>query len=408
MKRIRWIGAAVCLSVLLCACGKEKPTENIPETDKPAATASATPLLSADEAFSHAEEMVRGMTLEEKIGQMFLVDLLQLDARPSLDGYADRVTSNMREAIRQYHIGGVCLTQGNIKGIDQTQQLIGDLQSAAASGSALYVAVEEDGGGTHSISSQVDELKETGFVAPWEMGQNMTGKQVYESGKTIAGELTSLGVNLNLAPVADIADESNPEYAVRCLGNDADSVSKVLDDFVSGMRDGGLAVSLRHFPGIGNVSGDVTEKILENQDSLMTLRDDNFSAYQSGIKAGADCVMMSNVVVSKVTVKKIPAFMSEDVVTKLLREELDFEGVIMTSPMNDNVIPNNYTYGYAAVSAVKAGCDMIVLPGDFKQCHEALLEAVREGKISEKVINTSVRRILQNKIQRGIVVIGKQ
>lgn len=398
----------VFLSVLLCACGEKEQPENVPETDKPLATATATPLLSEDEAFSQAEEMVKGMTLEEKIGQMFLVDLLQMDSRPSLDGAADRVTAKMKEAIRQYHIGGVYLTRGNIKRIDQTQQLIGDLQSGVATGGALYVAVEEDGGGTHSISSQVDELKETGFVTPQEMGQNMTRQQIYESGKTIAGELTSLGVNLNLAPVADIGNENNPEYASRCLGNDPDSVSEVLDDFVSGMRDGGLAVSLRHFPGIGNVVGDVTETILENQDSLMTLRDNNFATYQSGIKAGADCIMVSNVAVSKVTVKKIPAFMSEDVVTKLLREELDFEGIIMTGPMNENVIRNNYTYGYAAVSAVKAGCDMIVLPGDFKECYEALLEAVKEGKINEKVINTSVRRILQNKIRRGILVFEKQ
>lgn len=408
MKQIRWIGVMVVLSVLLCACGEKEQPENVPETDKPVATATATPLLSEDEAFSQAEEMVKGMTLEEKIGQMFLVDLLQMDSRPSLDGAADRVTAKMKEAIRQYHIGGVYLTRGNIKRIDQTQQLIGDLQSGVATGGALYVAVEEDGGGTHSISSQVDELKETGFVTPQEMGQNMTRQQIYESGKTIAGELTSLGVNLNLAPVADIGNENNPEYASRCLGNDPDSVSEVLDDFVSGMRDGGLAVSLRHFPGIGNVVGDVTEAILENQDSLMTLRDNNFATYQSGIKAGADCIMVSNVAVSKVTVKKIPAFMSEDVVTKLLREELDFEGIIMTGPMNENVIRNNYTYGYAAVSAVKAGCDMIVLPGDFKECYEALLEAVKEGKINEKVINTSVRRILQNKIRRGILVFEKQ
>lgn len=408
MKQLRWMGLTVLLTVLLCACGAEEETRDVPVTDKPAVAATATPLVSEDEAFSQAEDMVKSMTLQEKIGQMFLVDLFQLDSHPSLNGAADRVTANMREAIRQYHIGGVYLTGGNIKSIEQAQQLIGDLQSSAATGSALYVAVEEEGGGEHSISSRVSALKETGYVTPQEMGQSMTDRQIYESGKTLAGELTSLGANLNLAPVADIGSENNPEYAIRCLGDDADEVSEVLDDFVSGMRDGGLAVSLRHFPGIGNVPGDFTETILENTDSLMTLRDQNFAVYRSGIRAGADCVMVSNVAVSKVTVKKIPAFMSEDVVTKLLREELDFEGVIMTSPMNENVIRNNYTYAYVAVEAVKAGCDMIVLPGNFTECYNALYTAVEEGRIDEKVINTSVRRILQNKIRRGILVFGKQ
>lgn len=411
MKQIRWMGAMLLIAMLMCACGKEQK-EDIQETDKPAVTATVTPtskdVPSADEAFSQAEELVKSMTLEEKIGQMFLVDLLQLDSQPSLDGSVDRVTAEMRDQIRDYHIGGVFLTSVNVKNVEQVRQLVKDLQSGAATGGALYVAVEEDGGGMYSISSQVDELKQTGFVTPQEMGRNMTAQQIYESGKTIADELTSLGVNLNLAPVADIGSEKNPEYASRCLGSDADTVSELLDKFVSGMRDGGLAVSLRHFPGIGNVEGDVTESILENQDNLMTLRDNNFSAYQSGIKAGADCVMVSNVAVSKVTVKKVPAFMSEDIVTKLLREELDFEGVIMTSPMNDNVIRNNYTDAYAAKAAVKAGCDMIVLPSNFRECYEALLEAVKDGEINEKVINTSVRRILQNKIRRGILVFDKQ
>ena len=91
--------------------------------------------------------------------------------------------------------------------------------------------------------------------------------------------------------------------------------------------------------------------------------------------------------------------------TKLLREELGFDGIVMTSPLNDNVIENNYTNEFAVVEAVKAGCDLIVLPGDFKECYEALITAVNEGRIDEKVINTSVRRILQNKIQRGILVL---
>lgn len=411
MKQLRWMGLAVCLMWGLCACAFGGQVEKTTGSDKPEAsetaevTATATPLISEDDAFSEAEDMVKKMTLEQKIGQMFIVDLLQLDEKPSLDGNAYKATTDMKEAIQKYNVGGVYLTKKNINSIKQTRKLTSELQGCVASGSALYVAVEEDGGGANSISSKVEELKETGFVTPQEMGQNMTSQQLYESGKTIAGELTDLGVNLNLAPVADLGSEQNPEYSVRCLGTEAESVSILLKDFVSGMRDSGLGVTLRHFPGIGNVSGDTTEEILENTDSLMTLRDNNFVPYTSGIEAGADCVMVSNVAFSRVTVKKNPAFMSEDIVTKLLREELKFEGIIMTSPMNDNVIRKNYTYEFAAVEAVKAGCDMIVLPGNFKECYDALVTAVKEGRIDEKVINTSVRRILQNKIQRGILVL---
>ena len=104
----------------------------------------------------------------------------------------------------------------------------------------------------------------------------------------------------------------------------------------------------------------------------------------------------------------MPAFMSQDIVTKILREELNFDGVIMTSPFDDNVIRNCYTYEYATVQAVKAGCDIIVLPGELERCYEALLDAVKRGKVEEEIINTSVCRILQNKIQRGILVVDNK
>ena len=275
----------------------------------------------------------------------------------------------------------------------------------SVSGGALYVAVEEEGGGEHSLSAKVPELKDTGYITQSEMGKNMTEQQAYQTGKTIAGELAGIGINLNLAPVSDLASEINPEYALRCFGKETDKVSEMLRGIVPGMRENGIAVTLKYFPGIGNVPGETTEEILENSDSLMALRKNNFSVYSEGIKAGADCVMVSNVSVNKVTMKKIPAFMSGDIVTSLLREEMDFDGIIMTPPLNDNVIRNKYTAGFVVTEAIKAGCDMLVLPGSLPESYQAVIEAVRTGQIDEKVINTAVRRILQNKILRGILVL---
>ncbi len=405
MKRLLWVGILAFVIGSICACTRQSDESQTDQTEEPVATATATPVVSYNDAFQAAEAMVKEMTLEEKIGQMFLVDLHQLDTDRSLDGSIRKVTDKMKETIQKYNIGGVYLMKENIQNTKQAQRLIQDLQSSAVTGGALYVAVEEDGGGEYSISTKVADLTDTGYATPSEMGENMTANQVYEAGQTIAEELIPLGINLNLSPVADIGDEANPSYAMRCLGTDADTVSSLLDDFVTGMTDGGLSVTLSSFPGIGSVSGDTTEDILESDDSLMTLRNTNFTTYSSGIEAGADCVMMSNVVYTKIDTSKVPAFMSQDIVTKLLREELKFEGIIMTCPLDDNVITNNYTNEFAVVEAVKAGCDLILLPDDLEESYEALLEAVREGKIDEKVINTSVRRILQNKIQRGILEI---
>lgn len=414
MKRLLWIAFLVLTAFAVCACGetqKQDGQATAETTVQPsevvsgsAVTASPTPI-TASEAYAQAENMLVNMTLEQKIGQMFLVDLYQLDPKRTLDGTMHSVTADMGEAIRLYNIGGVYLTEINIEDKKQCRELIQDLQAETVTGGALYVAVEEDGGGENSISARVAALSDTGYISPGEMGTAMSEKQIYQAGKNIGSALTKLGINLNLSPVADIGDEKNPQYMTRCLGTEPELVANMLGNYVRGMRESGLAVTLKHFPGIGNVPGDYTETVLENTDSLMALRNNNFLTYQSGIEAGADCVMVSNVSASEITVKKIPAFMSHDIVTKLLREELSFDGVIMTPPFDDNVIRNNYTYEFATIGAVKAGCDLIVLPGKFEVCYRALLSAVKEGKIEEKRIDASVLRILQNKVQQGILTL---
>lgn len=418
MKRIAGFVFLLLTIFGVCACGEntqkndgQATAETVTETPSvlSGTAVSASPIpIDPDDAYGQAEEMVKNMTLEQKIGQMFLVDLYQLDQRRTLDGTITEVTRTMGEAIRRYNIGGVFLTEENIKNKEQGQQLIRDLQAEAVTGGSLYAAVEEDGGGDNSISSRVAGLNDTGYITPGEMAVDMSAKQVYQAGKNIGSELTDMGVNLNLSPVADIGNKNNPEYSRRCLGTEVEQVCSLLESYVKGMREGGLAVTLKYFPGIGNVPGNYKEEVLENKDSLMSIRNNNLLTYQSGIAAGADCVMVGSVSASEVTVKKIPAFMSKDIITKLLREELNFEGVVMSSPFDDNVIRNNYTYEFAVVEAVKAGCDMIVLPGELEKCYQALLSAVKEGKIDEKMIDSSVCRILQNKIQRGILMLDKK
>ena len=414
MKKLLWTGLMLIMAWAVCSCGKVK--ENT-ETATPTVTAiaevsetvsgaavTATPIPS-DEAFALADEMIANMTLEQKIGQMFLVDLYQLDKRRTKSGMVQSVTKNMGKSIYRHNVGGVYLMEGNLVSTKQTKKLMEDLQASAVTGGSLYIAVEEDGGGEHSISAKVSQLNDTGYITPQEMGRDMTGEQVYEAGKTIGMELEKVGVNLNLAPVADVGSEKNEPYAMRCLGTEAESVADLLERYVKGMREGGVAVTLKHFPGIGNVPGDCSEEIFENTDSLMTLRNNNFITYSSGIQAGADCVMMSNVSLTEIITDKIPAFMSADIVTNLLRKELKFDGVVMTSPLNDNIIRDTYSVKEVVLQSVNAGCDMLVLPLDFQESYQTLLEAVKSGTIEEKRINTSVRRILQNKIQRGIIKI---
>lgn len=420
MKRGIWIAMLMLVMVCISACGKggtatplktDKPVETpvtVSETASgPAVKKDGQTQISETEAFDLAEGILAEMSLEEKIGQMFMVHLSEIDPAHTADGNQYYVTESMKEVLEKYNIGGIYLTQNNIANKEQAKKLVSGLQQCV-SGSALYIAVEEEGGGDHSISADVGELKEGGVMVPSEMARELSADQIEKKSRKIASELVSIGINLNLAPVADVGTKENKDYAKRCLGTDEDLCETMIESFINGMSGEGLATTLKYFPGIGNVAGNAETELLENTDNLMTLRGDNFSLYTAGIKAGADAVMVSNVSVNKVTLTKIPAFMSSDIVSSLLRDELGFEGVVMTPFLDDQIIRDKYTPGFVAVEAVKAGCDMIVLPENWKESYEALKKAVERGEIAEKVINTAVSRILQNKIRRGILVLDNK
>ncbi len=421
MKRFLTVVCMTVVVLVLFACGSgtdDPQATKTPEETKAGdkeepgiasgqASATEQPVISDSEAFNRAEEIIKNMTLEEKVGQMFLVELTQMDPPKKASGRRYRLTKKMRENLLSFPVGGVFLTEKNVKDEEQTRKLITDIQELA-SGGAMYVAAEEECGKDHSLAAKVKDMKDLGYVPVTRQTLGLTEQQIYDEGVRVAVQLRQWGFNLNLAPVADIGSEVNPGYAARCFGTEADEVSEMLAAMVEGMRDSGLAVTLKYFPGIGSVAGDYEEDILDNQESLMTLRNNSFSVYSDGIGAGADCVMMANTAVSKVTVNdKLPAFLSQEVVTDLLREEVGFQGVIMTPPLNTKAVTKNYTVEYVVVEAVKAGCDMIIMPEDPKRGYRALLDAVLSGKIDEKVINTSVRRILQDKIQRQILVLDE-
>lgn len=412
MKKVLLAVLMIALTGGVCACGTVSEKTKV-ESPTPTATVEAADTVSGaavsptpipnEEAYALADRMIQNMSLEEKVGQMFLVDLYQLDKRHAKDGMVQETTKNMKKTLHRYNIGGVYLMEGNVESTEQTAEMVEDMQAAVVTGGSLYIAVEEDGGGEYSISAKVPELKDTGYVNPKEMSERMTAQQIYESGKTIGKGLGRIGINLNLAPVADIGSEENSSYAMRCLGTEPEKAEELVGQYVKGMREGGMSVTLKHFPGVGNVSGDFSEEILECTESLMALRNENFLPYAAGIQAGADCVMVSNVSVAQIEDEKTPAFMSANIVTNLLRNELKFDGVVMTSPLNENVIRDNFSAREMVTAAVNAGCDMLVLPIDFQESYQLLVDEVKCGSIKEKRIDESVRRILRNKIQKGII-----
>ena len=223
-------------------------------------------------------------------------------------------------------------------------------------------------------------------------------------GDTVGREISELGFNLDFAPVADLStNEDNTEIGERSFGSDPDLVSQMVSQEVKGLQNNGVSAALKHFPGQGN-AGEDTHKGYVNLDvTIDGLRDNEFLPFEEGIAAGADMIMMSHVSVKGITQSDIPASLSSLMVNDILREELQYDGIIITDAMNMKIITKFYEAGQAAVSAIKAVNDMILMPDNFESAYEAVSEAVEEGTLSEKRINASVRRILEVKIRRGIL-----
>jgi beta-N-acetylhexosaminidase len=263
--------------------------------------------------------------------------------------------------------------------------------------------VDEEGGKVARIAN-AGGMDTTVFPPMAEIGRTEDPGEARKVGDTIGSEIRELGFNLDFAPVADIStNDLNTEIGTRSFGDDPKLVAKMISEVVKGLQENGVCATLKHFPGQGD-SGEDTHRGYVNLDtSIDRLRDMEFVPFKAGIKAGADFVMVSHVAVSNITQNEVPASLSSLMVSDILRGELQFENVIITDAMNMKVITKFYDPAQAAVMAVQAGDDMILMPDDFKLAYEGILDAVADGDLTEKDINDAAERILRTKIRRGII-----
>jgi beta-N-acetylhexosaminidase len=180
-------------------------------------------------------------------------------------------------------------------------------------------------------------------------------------------------------------------------------VADMVKAMVKGLQKNGVSATLKHFPGQGDTGEDTHRGYVNLDTNIDRLRDVEFVPFEAGIKAGADMVMVSHVAVSNITQNEVPASLSSLMVTDILRGELQFDGVVITDAMNMKVITKFYDPAQAAIMAIEAGNDMVLMPDDFVEAYNGVLEAVNDGELSEKKINNALERILTIKIRRGII-----
>lgn len=353
------------------------------------------------ESLELAGDYLKNMTHEEKVGQIFMVNLEQIDNRKGGFYEFRKATETMKSNIAKYHVGGVILFSRNIAKRKQTINLTSGLLHADRT--PLFIAVDEEGGRVARIASN-PKMKTTSFPTAEEIGKTKDDEYTYNMGKTIGTEIRELGFNVNFAPVADVkTSELNEEIGDRSFGSNPDKVSEYVSAFIQGMDKVGVCGTVKHFPGQGSSDGDTHQESVDIDSSITMLRKNDFVPFQAGIAAGADFAMVSHISVSKVTESAEPASMSELIMQTILREELGFEKVIITDAFDMASITTDYTSAEAAYNAFMGGADIILMPQNFEEAYQEILSKVEDGTIEEDRLDSSVLRILAVKIQRGIL-----
>ncbi len=371
------------------------------ESPEATATGEQQKGLSREEAVEAAAGYMENMTVEEKAGQLFIVNLELLDQKNGNYYEWRRFTKRMKKSLDKYHIGGVILFSRNIAGRKQTEKLVTRLQENSSI--PLFISVDEEGGDVARIANN-KKMGTTVFQTMEEIGRTKDASYVYNMGEIIGSEISSLGFNVDFAPVADVkTSELNLEIGTRSFGGEPDKVAEFTSAFVKGIQKQNVSATLKHFPGQGSSSGDTHIESVNIDSSIASLRKNDFVPFEAGIAAGADFVMVSHISVSKVTETAQPASMSNLVMDTILRDELGFQGVIITDAMDMASITDNYTSAEAAYGAVSGGADIVLMPLDLEMAYNEIINRINNGSISKERLDASVLRILTVKFMRGIM-----
>lgn len=357
---------------------------------------SGTSEYDASERKTQIDSIVDAMTVEEKVAQIFFITPEALTHVNQVE-IAGQVTEN---CFNQYPVGGIIYFENNIIGEDQFKTMLSSIQKISLNriGLPLFLGVDEEGGSVTRIAGR--GIVDTGGEVPsmWSIGQSGDSDKSYIAGERIGDYLHKIGINLNFAPVADVSSNIDTLIGERSFSSSYDVAAEMVSEIVKGFHEGGVYCTLKHFPGHGSAAGDSHTDCVINKKDLPQLQKEDLKPFISGIKAGSDFVMIGHIICPELDDSMHPASLSHFVISELLKEQLGFEGIVITDAMNMGAITNHWSSEEAAVMAFKAGADMLLMPGDFEKAFQGLLQAVSEGIISETRLNESVRKIVNLKM----------
>ena len=383
-------------------------------TAMPAAGAAPSPLGHSADARLHGKiiKMLRQMTLREKVGQLFVVEVFGQGATTVSAAMAARNQAlygvdTPAQVIDKYRPGGVIYFDArrgpdNVQNPRQIATLSNGLQTAAARQRhriPLLISTDQEGGAV------VFRLTAPATAMPGNMalGAGRSTADAHRSAEVIGTELAAVGINQDYAPVADVnVNPANPVIGVRSAGADPQLVSDMVSAQVDGYHDGSVAAVAKHFPGHGDTAVDSHFGLPEVTHTRAQLEAIDLPPFRAAIARGVDTIMTAHVVLRSVDPSGAPATMSRPILTGLLRSELGYDGLVVTDALDMGGATGTYPPDVAPVEAFKAGADQLVLAPQMDVAYAAVLDAVRTGEISRRRLDESVYRILRLKMARGL------
>ena len=427
MKRISRSAAVILCSTLVLSCSacsgrssdheKDEPEQEPEKTMEPEQETTAEPEQETDTTDMEIEQILEGMTLEEKVGQMIMTSYrIWGDARQT---EITELNDEIREALAKYHYGGVMLFSENFKDAEQTLRLVSDFQAANSKGSSipLLTSVDQEGGYVVRVTYGTAGIGNMALCATGNPDHARTMASIYGE------ELRLLGINSDFAPVMDVNNNpANPVIGIRSFSDDPETAAAFGSAYVQGLHDQGTIAVLKHFPGHGNTDTDSHTGFPCIRSTYDELKQCELIPFGKAIGADADMVMTAHIqypqieqeTYTSVTTGQqvyLPATMSRTILTGILRDDMGFEGVIVSDALDMGAIADNFADEDMLCMTINAGVDLLLFPAVknksmFRKNLELTEMAVRlakEGKISGERIDDSVRRILKLKKKYGLL-----
>ena len=330
--------------------------------------------------------------IKRKIGALFMVGIPQ-----------DGVTKEYEEICEKYLIGNFCVNANHTTSIENLCRVTSRLRRLGKTTQNEYpfIGIDQEGGWVTRFYEGAGMI--SGAMSYAAMGA--THEKMFGVGEKLGRILRALGCNVNNAPSLDInLNPNNPIIGTRSYGDNKEQVSRLGVSFAKGLEKSGVISACKHFPGHGNVHGDTHIEAVVNDSSQEFLSENDFATFKEAIDEGVGALMTAHVTFPALSME--PATVSYEIMTKLLREQMGFEGVVITDAMEMNAVRKHYQNGEGYVKAIEAGCDQILIYTYYeervKEAFEAVYEAVKSGRITEKRLDESIERIERQKIKYNI------